>query len=217
MPTALTRSSLRAPKAAAIAGIVFSLLTTIVFGLLWTSIPAGHTSSGGWVAANSNTVALALNLTPFAGIAFLWFMGVIRDRLGEREDKFFATVFFGSGLLFLGMLFFAAADLGAILTAFSAEPEFANSDAFSFAGAVAYSVVNIYMVKMAAVFMISTSTVAISTRFATRWIAVLGYALALLLLFGSYYIRWSFVVFPFWVLLLSVHLLLEGARRSAND
>jgi len=45
----------------------------------------------------------------------LWFIGVLRDRLGEREDKFFATVFFGSGLLFLAMLFAAAAVAGALI------------------------------------------------------------------------------------------------------
>jgi hypothetical protein len=43
--------------------------------------------------------ALAVNQVPFAGIAFLWFIGMLRDRLGEFEDRFFATVFFGSGLL----------------------------------------------------------------------------------------------------------------------
>ena len=58
-------------------------------------------------------MALALNLVPFAGIAFLWFIGVLRDRLGKAEDRFFATVFFGSGLLYLGMLFSAAALIGA--------------------------------------------------------------------------------------------------------
>jgi hypothetical protein len=55
---------------------------------------------------------LALYLVPFAGIAFLWFIGVLRDRLGELEDRFFATVFFGSGLLFLAMLFASAAVAG---------------------------------------------------------------------------------------------------------
>ena len=50
-----------------------------------------------------------MNLIPFAGIAFLWFIGVLRDRIGEREDRFFATVFLGSGLLFVAMLFVAAA------------------------------------------------------------------------------------------------------------
>jgi hypothetical protein len=37
-------------------------------------------------------VAIGLNLIPFAGIAFLWFIGVIRDRIGAHEDRFFATV-----------------------------------------------------------------------------------------------------------------------------
>jgi hypothetical protein len=36
-------------------------------------------------------------------VAFLWFVGVIRDWVGQREDPFFATVFFGSGLLFVGV------------------------------------------------------------------------------------------------------------------
>ena len=54
-------------------------------------------------------------MVPFAGIAFLWFIGVVRDRIGEREDKFFATVFLGSGLLFVAMLFAAAAVLGGLI------------------------------------------------------------------------------------------------------
>src|SRR5436309_9940882 len=100
----LTRATLRTPKAAAIAGILFSILLGLVFCLLRISVPADPQEPGSWLNTNSNTVALALNLVPFAGIAFLWFIGVLRDRLGQLEDRFFATVFFGSGLLFLGML-----------------------------------------------------------------------------------------------------------------
>jgi hypothetical protein len=44
-------------------------------------------------------------------------------------------------------------------------------------------------------------------------VALLGYGLALLLLVGSYYIRWSFMVFPLWVLLISVFLLLSNHQR----
>ena len=89
----LTDAGLRTPRAAAVAGVVFSLLTLISFGLLWTAIPADPQASGGWLAANTAEVALALNLIPFAGFAFLWFIGVIRDRLGAREDRFFALCF----------------------------------------------------------------------------------------------------------------------------
>jgi hypothetical protein len=51
--------------------------------------------------------------------------------------------------------------------------------------------------------MITTSTVAIYTGIAPRWLAILGFALALILLFGSFYISWSFLVFTLWVFLLS--------------
>ena len=213
----LTEAGLKTPKAAAIAGVVFSLLTLASFGLLWSAIPADPQASGAWVAANASVIQLALNLLPFAGIAFLWFIGVIRDQLGQREDRFFATVFLGSGLLFLGMLFVAAAVVGAMLAAFGDEPAaFAAAPAFRFARAVSVSLVNVYMVKMAGVFMISTSTVAWSTRFAPRWLAGLGYLLAVLLLVGSSFLRWSFALFPLWVLLLSIYILRGKAGRSSE-
>jgi hypothetical protein len=67
-------------------------------------------------------VAIALNLVPFAGIAFLWFVGVLRDRIGEREDRFFATVFLGSGLLFVAMIFVSAAIAGGLIADQSTSP-----------------------------------------------------------------------------------------------
>src|SRR5690349_2969984 len=168
---ALTRASLRTPRAAALAGILFSLSVFGAFWLLRASVPADPTEPGAWLSTSSRTVALALNLIPFAGIAFLWFIGVIRDRLGAREDRFFATVFLGSGLLFLGMLFVAAAIVGAMLVTFKDDPVAAASPAFSFARTLSYSIVNVYMVRMAGVFMMSTSTVAMATHFAPRWLA----------------------------------------------
>jgi hypothetical protein len=213
--TPLTRANLKTPKAAAIAGMIFSVLLVAVFWLLRTSIPADPQEPGSWLRSNSGFVALALNLMPFAGISFLWFIGVLRDRLGDLEDRFFATVFFGSGLLFLAMLFTAAAMVGAILIAFATEPqELIGSATFHFARAAAYNLVNVYMVKMASVFMITTSTVAIYAGIAPRWLAFLGFALAFILLFGSFYISWSFLVFPLWVFLISVSLLKDDRGQT---
>jgi hypothetical protein len=213
----LTRANLKTPKAAAIAGMVFSVLLVAVFWLLRASIPADPQEPGSWLQSNSGSVALALNLMPFAGVAFLWFIGVLRNRLGESEDQFFATVFFGSGLLFLAMLFTAAAIIGAILIAFATHPqELVGSATFHFARAAAYSLVNVYMIKMASVFMITTSTVAIYTGIAPRWLAILGLALALFLLFGSFYISWSFLVFPLWVFLISVYILKDSIRPPSG-
>jgi len=217
MTRSLTRANLKTPKAAAIAGMLFSMLLIAAFWLLRTSIPADPQESGAWVRGNPGSVALALNLMPFAGIAFLWFIGVLRHRLGQQEDRFFATVFFGSGLLFLAMLFTSAAIMGAILIAFAMQPEeLIGSATFHFARAAAYSLVNVYMIKMASVFMITTSTVAIYTGIAPRWLAILGLALALILLFGSFYISWSFLVFPLWVFLVSASILSDSLRQTSQ-
>jgi hypothetical protein len=213
----LTKTGLRTPKAAAIAGIVFSVLLLVSFGLLRMSIPAEPSAPGAWLSGHARTIALALNLIPFAGVAFLWFIGVLRDRLGQREDRLFTTVFLGSGLLFLGMLFSAAAVLGAIIIAFAARPDQpVDPDTFTFVRTLAFNLMNVYAVKMAGVFMISTSTVAIYTGFVPRYIAFLGHGLALVLLLGSSYLVWSFFVFPVWVLLLSIHILVDNFHHPVQ-
>ncbi len=204
----VTRSHLKTPSAAAIAGLIFSLLLFTTFGLLRISVPTDPQEPGSWLRTNTTAVALAMNLVPFAGIAFLWFIGVLRDRLGQLEDRFFATVFFGSGILFLATLFVASATVGGVLTAFVARPdELIGSATFHFARAVVYAMMNIYVIKTAGVFMISTSTIA--TGIVPRWLAIFGFALAVLLLLGSYYISWSFVVFPLWVFHVSIFILVD--------
>jgi len=142
---------------------------------------------------------------------------VLRDRLGELEDRFFSTVFFGSGLLFLAMLFASAAVAGGIIMAYRARPEaLLDSATYTFAHDVAYEIMNLYAAKMAAVFMISTSTLAVRTGFIARWLAFLGYAFALCLLLSGRYVAWIIVVFPFWVLLISIHVLIDNLRRPSQ-
>jgi hypothetical protein len=212
----LTSAQLRTPRAAAVAGVVFSVLLLAVFWLMRLSVPADPHESGAWLRGGVAYVVLALNLVPFAGVAFLWFVGVLRDRLGGREDRFFATVFLGSGLLLLAMLFAAAAVVGAIIIAFHSAPEaLIDSATFYFGRGLAYGMINIYVVKTAAVFMITTSTIALYTRLTPRWLAIGGYAVAVVLLIGSYYFDWSLLVFPFWVLLVSACILLDERAQQA--
>jgi hypothetical protein len=211
----LTYPALTAPKSAAVAGIVFSLLMFTIFALVRRSIPSDPLEPGAWLATDTTKIVLALNLVPFAGITFLWFVGVLRDRLGQQEDRLLATVFLGSALLFLVMLFTAAAILGALmLLASMVEPnELKNSATFHYARAVAYIVNSVYATKMAAAFMFSTSTVVIYTGIAPRWIAFIGYLLALVLLIASQYVAWSFVTLPAWVFLISAYILMDNLRN----
>lgn len=214
-PKVVTGMRLRTPQAGAAAGIVFSILLITIFWLLRTAVPPEPLEAEAWLSSSSASVSVALNLVPFAGIAFLWFLGALRDRLGTLEDQFFATVFFGSALLFLAMLFTAAAAMGALILAFVGQPSAEiNSATTHFARATAYLIMNVYAIKMAAVFMISTSTVIISTSIVPRWIAIVGFALAVLLLLGSQFTGWSFMVMPFWVFLVSSSILLHHIRQS---
>jgi len=210
----LTRAQLRTPRAAAVAGILFSVLLLAVFWLMRLSVPADPHEPGAWLRGGVTYVALALNLVPFAGVAFLWFVGALRDRLGAREDQFFATVFLGSGLLVLAMLFAAAAVVGAIIIAFHSAPEaLIDSATFHFGRGLAYGMVNIYVVKTACIFMITTSTIALYTQLTPRWLAIGGYVVAVVLLIGSYCLDWSILVFPLWVLLVSICILLDKEKE----
>lgn len=216
LPVTATAARLKAPRTAAVAGILFSLLLMASFSLLRLAITAEAQEAGTWLKTRANVVALALNLVPFAGIAFLWFIGVLRDRLGEREDRFFATVFLGSGLLFLAMLFLSAAVTGGLIVANLAAPAgLSGSTTFSFARAITYEVMNVYAIKMAGVFMISTSTLALRTGFLARWITWLGYAFAVLLLFSNRHIEGVMLIFPAWVLLISFYILIDNLRAPA--
>ena len=204
----LTHAQLRTPRAAAVAGILFSALLFVTFGLVRFSVPGDPFEPGAWLENGLLYVTLAMHLVPFAGVAFLWFMGVLRDRLGEREDQFFSTVFLGSGLLLLAMLFSATAVVGAIIIAFHADPEaLKHSATFHFGRGLAYGMINIYLLKTASAFMITTSTIALYTHLTPRWLAIGGYVIAVVLLID--YLGWSLMVFPFWILLISLSILWE--------
>lgn len=210
----IVRKELRTPKAAAVAGILFSVLLITSQFLIWSSIPAKVGESGMDLLSNSKTIPLALNLLPFAGIAFLWFIAVVRNRLGALEDRFFATVFLGSGLLYVAMLFTSAALAGGLIRVLSSAPEFLTEPgAYALGRAQVYQTMNVYGIKMAGVFMFSTATILLRTGIVPRWIPFLGYALGAMLLLSIGIIMWIPLVFPLWVFVTSTAILIE--KRSA--
>ena len=73
---------------------------------------------------------------------------------------------------------------------------------------------NVYTMKMAGVFMISTCTLSLRTGIFPRWMVYLGIVLAVFLLLSSSFFSWSPLVFPLWVLLISVYILLANLRSS---
>ena len=196
------------PRAAAIAGLLFSLLMLISIGIIRVAAPQ---VSGDQSALNihfGHALTLSLNLVPFAGLAFLWFIGVLRNRMGTSEDQFFGTVFLGSGLLFVASLFAATAVAGAVLGSSHLRPgEQVSNEVYYFARQISYAFLNIFAVRMAGVFIFSTSVIALRTGIFPRWIAFSGFACGLTLLLVISNWLWIALLFPLWTILVSEHIL----------
>ncbi|MGB2922625.1 MAG: hypothetical protein WA944_16770 [Mycobacterium sp.] len=203
---------LTTPRAAAFAGVAFALLFGTVLVLTRTALPQGAELGSQWVDGSESRLRFAVVLMPFAGIAFLWFIGVVRDGLGTLEDKFFTTVLIGSGLLFLAMTF-AATAVGAGLLASKETLVGANNrtEVAAFGQGLLVALSNTYALRMAAVFMISLATIWLRTHLMPVWLVIVTYLVALSVLIASDINLWMTLAFPIWVLVVSLVLL---GRRS---
>jgi hypothetical protein len=197
---------LSTPRAAAAAGVLFALLFGTALVLIRLALPEGEEPGAQWLQTGSTNLKIAATIMPFAGIAFLWFMGVVRDGLGRYEDKFFSTVFIGSGLLFLAMMF-VASGVGAGLerSHLAGDPDVAT-----FGQMVLLTVSKTYALRMAAVFMISLATIWLKTGLMPRWLVGVTYLAAVGLLIASDITMWLVLAFPIWVLVVSLLLLIRA-------
>ncbi|KUO05995.1 hypothetical protein [Streptomyces caeruleatus] len=196
---------LATPWAAGVAGVVFAILMATAIVLVRVALPdGGH--DGTVDAGQRSALRTALELLPFAGIAFLWFMGALREQAGEGEDRFVSTVFLGSGLVFVATLFGAAAAAGTALDESRGSSGFGRD--------FAYALLTTYAMRMAAVFVITTSTIGRRLGALPRPLVVLGYLAGLTLLVVGADVPWSELVFPAWALILSLNIL--WSRRPAG-
>ncbi len=211
----LTAGFWRTRRAAAIAGILFGVLLVTAMVMMRIAL-----SDSGYEALRSDSerrtmISVSLHLIPFAGIAFLWFIGVVREQLGAVEDRLFATVFMGSGLLFLALLFSGAVIASSMVGMLDGRN--INADVWAYGRDTAQGLVSVYGMRMAAVFTISVSTASLRASALPHWVAYVGYAVALVLLFGSADQKWLQLLFPAWVLLVSVVILLTSPHQRADQ
>ena len=203
------------PIAGAIAGILFAVLFAVSIMTITTTMADVAHDTGAWLELGAGRFRFAIGLVPFAGLFFLWFIAVARERLGRFEDQFFSTVFLGSGLLFLAMMFAAAASAGAIAAVYAKAPtEFAASNTYLYARQIVAQIFNVYALRMAAVFLISQATLWMRTGVMPRWLALPTYGVALVLLFIVSQSTWVVLIFPAWVLVVSVYILVAHLTQS---
>lgn len=213
----IASENLITPRAAAIAGILFAILFATSWALIVRSTPKLDADTGAWITSQVGSVSLAISLVPFAGIAFLWFMAVVRDRLGHLEDQFFSTLFFGSGVLYLAMIFTASALFGGLLHLGKQHPELLiDSGLYAAIRGVIYQIMHEYAIRMAGMFMLVLGTIWFRTVIMPRWLVALTYLSALILLFSIGYSQWVMMVFPAWVFLISIYILVLNFRNTKS-
>jgi hypothetical protein len=208
----------RSVEAAAVAGIAYSLLT--VFSLVqmarYPSLSLPEAELTAWFDDPEHRAWLfaGLGSASVAAIAFLWFIGVIRRRLGEREDQFFATVFFGSGVGYVAVSLVGSAAVAspAVATTVLDAAEVSPSSA-SLAGGLGAALLLVVAPRLQAVFIFTTSTVFLRSRVLPSWVAVAGYIVGSAMFVAPIVWRSLGLAFPVWVSVVSVVLLLRHPSR----
>lgn len=207
---------LSTPRAAGLAGVLAGVLLIISHALILVSVPA-ESAEGTASSQDLARIDLAFQLLPFAGIFFLWFMGVARDRLGRREDQFYATVNLGSGLLYLAMLFTASALGAGMFAASSVDKTALGENTYQLGNLLITQITSVYGLRMAAVFMISSATMWFRTQVMPSWLDLLTVLLALVLLVTITISAWLALIFPAWMVLVSSLILISKFRRKAQS
>jgi hypothetical protein len=215
----LVRREVRSPRSAAIAGILFSLLIMTSMILLYNSVTASPADIGSeWLENWSGAATVVLVLVPFAGIAFLWFTGVMRDLLGDLEDRFFATIFFGSGIILVVLMYTWAAAFGALFGTYAVAADLlVDVDIYVYGSLFMNQIMGNYFLRMAAVYMLSIGSLWTRTDVVPRWLTIVTYVVGLGFLLFASWIRAARFVFPAWVFLVSVYILILNYRYTQEQ
>ena len=211
-------------RMSALAGIVFAALFVVAMVLVRRA-PALRDPDAAYDAfyagGGEALATLGLTVVPFAGIALLWHLSATRAMFQAVPRQFSpvqAWLQMAAGLLFLCMMFVGSAAAGAValLGAFEVTPLPPPEVARALA-AVGYGLMFVFGVRMAGMYMITTIGMAVAAGLLPRWLAVIGYLAAAFLLVSTTYHPLVLLVFPAWVVVVSVVLLLRAGRSTAPE
>ena len=217
-PAPLTRNSLRSPRAAAIAGILFSGLLMAAILLLLSVVPRDSLEHGTWLATGLDRVVLAINLIPFAGVAFLWFIGVARTQFGRHEDQLFTTVFLGTGYLSMAMVLVGAG----LATAAAAKGSGIGQLDAATRSLLARTIWVFWYVlapKVGGCFILVTTSLLFRVKFLPKWLTAVSVVVGYATLLAVTRFSWSLYALPCWVAAISLLVLVReygpAGRRAA--
>jgi len=212
------RRRLASIEAAAIAGIVCAVGWALSLrGLLQVpSIGASDAEINEYYADRSNGTAaiIWLQLLVIATIAFLWFVGVVRGRLGDREPRLFGTVFLGSSVLLAALLFAGTALLAAPSILLAVGDRAPDPAAVSVTRAGAAVVLSVFAPRIATLVMFSTAGLGRATGALPRWLVVLTYVIGVLAFVNVSIATPTVYAVPAWIAVVSIVLLVRRAPQG---
>jgi hypothetical protein len=206
----------------AIAGILHALLYFASYYFL-LRIPAGNATDAEIVefymgGGESNLVIAGMYLMPFAGIALIYFMVFLRtlaESTGVQISKILSNIQLLAGTIFVGLLFTAAA----ASTSTAAGLQFANAEMDpNFARQLplfSTTLLIAFAMRMTAMFVFTSSGIGLAAGLMPPWFAYLGYAVGVFLLLSASITSWFALVFPVWVILLSLIVWWRTSRLAA--
>jgi hypothetical protein len=210
---------------AGVSGVVFALLFIVGLALVHQapglSAPDSDYLTFYTAGSRDVLVALGLYIVPFAGIAGLWHMIATRTLLQVLRPGAWSEIPYwlqlAAGVLFVGTLFTGAAAVGAValLTQLSPAP-LPSPDVARALSAVGYAMVFVYGTRAAGMYMITTTGLAFAAGLLPRWLAALSYAIAAFLLVSVTYHPGILLVFPAWVLTVSILVLVRRPTEGTT-
>lgn len=212
-----SRSNLRSIESAAVAGIVYSGLAVWAMSLLSQVPDLGLSDAELTEWFTSTDLVLGLNLAAISSIAFLWFVAVVRRRIGDQEDRFFSTVFIGSATLYLAVWLVGVSLLAAPAIALNLQPDGRITQGTeTFAVGSGAALILVVAPRFQALFVIITSTLILRTGVLPRWLAILGYLVGAALFVVPTVHKFLGIGLPAWVLVVSVTILMIRNHPAPN-
>ena len=203
------RRQIRSLDAAAIAGVAYSVLAIIGVTMLsrFPDLAGTEAETTAWFddSTHQTWLIVGLNLVSISAIAFLWFVAVIRRRLGDLEDRFFGTVFLGSSIVYVAIWLVGGAALAAPAVAANVlEGSSVSGASASLAGGIGAGLLLVVLPRVQAVFIFTTSTLILRSRILPRWLAIVGFTFGSVLFLIPLLASPIGLGFPIWVFVVSI-------------
>jgi hypothetical protein len=211
----------RSVEAAAVAGAIYAVLAVVGLSLLsrYPSLDGTEEEITAWFddSTNQSSLVLGLNLVAFSSVAFLWFVAVIRRRLGDLEDRFFGTVFFGSSIAYVAIWLVGGAVLaGPAVAATVLDSTSVSEASASLAAGVGAGLLLVVAPRVQAVFVLTTSTLILRSRILPSWLAIVGYMIAMAMFVFPLVAEPLGLGFPTWVFVVSIVIFLHRPTGTSD-